>query len=264
MIITPYQDGLKQIVILNPKGGCGKTTLATNLAAYLAHRGPPPMLIDNDPNGYSSRWLERRPRGSCKINGIADCKLTTHGKRVWPSRIPRSTETIIMDTPAALGPREINELTRNADCILVPILPSAFDVHTATRFIAELLLLTQFDRRVAVVANRTRLNTKSLLMLTEVLTELETPTIGVLSNSQNYVHAADAGLSIYELPRHKAKQEVAQMDSVATWVDRVLMKTPEPEPILPAIFPALSFGRQTGGISFAGSARSGKHALDWA
>jgi chromosome partitioning protein len=233
MIIAPYRDDLSQIVILNPNGGCGKTTLATNLASYFALRGPPPMLIDNDPNGYTSRWLERRSKDSRRIHGISDCKLTILGKRTWPSRIPSETETVIVDTPAALGPREITALTRNADCILVPVLPSAFDIHTATNFIAELLLLTQFERPVAVVANRTRLNTNSLEMLTRILADLETPTIGVLRNSQNYVHAADLGLGIHEMPHHRARKDIAQMDLIANWVDQLLRRTWEPE-ITPA------------------------------
>ena len=112
-------------------------------------------------------------------------------------------------------------------------MPSAFDIHTATNFIAELLLLTQFERPVAVVANRTRLNTNSLEMLTRILADLETPTIGVLRNSQNYVHAADLGLGIHEMPHHRARKDIAQMDLIANWVDQLLRRTWEPE-ITPA------------------------------
>ena len=236
MIIAPYRDDLKQIVILNPKGGCGKTTLATNLASYLALRGPPPMLIDNDPNGYTSRWLARRPPDRSKIHGVTDYKYTLFGKHARPSRIPHETETVIIDTPAALGRQEIAELTRNADCILVPILPSAFDIHYATTFIAELLILTQFERPVAVVANRTQQNTHSLEMLLQMLNDLETPTIAVLRNSQNYVHAADLGLGIYEMPPHKVKKDIEQLDKVANWLDRLLMRTWAPGVISPFNF----------------------------
>jgi chromosome partitioning protein len=236
MIIAPHRDDLNQIVILNPKGGCGKTTLATNLASRFAIRGSRPMLIDNDPNGYTSRWLEKRPQTSRKIYGIASGKIALHTRRAQPLRIPNEIDTVIIDTPAALGLQDISELTYNADCILVPILPSVFDTQSATNFVAELLLLTQFERPIAVVANRTRQNTKSLAMLMRTLANFETPTIAVLRNSQNYVHAADMGLGIYEIPYQRAKKDVKQMERVVNWLDRQLMKTWEPGLISPVAF----------------------------
>ena len=226
MIIAPYRDDLNKIVILNPKGGCGKTTLATNLASYFALRGPPPALIDNDPKGYTVRWLEKRPRNSCEIHGVANYNLSNHATRTWQLRIPNETSTVIIDTPAALGRQEINELTYDADCILIPVLPSAIDIRYATNFIADLLLLTQFDRPVAVVANRTRQNTNSLTKLLGILTSLETPIIGVLRDSQNYLHAADLGLGIYEMPHHRVRKDVEQMDLIIDWLDQLLTRTP--------------------------------------
>jgi len=228
MTIPPYRDNLNKIVILNPKGGCGKTTLATNLASYFALRGPTPTLINCDPNGYTERWLERRPPDSCKISGIASDDFVVNGNRNWPFRTPRDAGAIIIDTPAALNRREISVLTYDADCILVPILPSAFDVQVTTKFIAELLLLTDFEVPVAVVANRTRQNTRSLAMLMRVLEHLETPNIAVLRSSQNYVHAAAHGIGIYEMPNFRVRQDLEQMDLIIDWIDRQLMKTYEP------------------------------------
>jgi len=237
MIVAPYRDDLNKIVILNPKGGCGKTTLATNLASYFALRGPPPTLIDIDPKGYTLRWLEKRPQSSCKIHGITNYKLSRHGTRTWPLSIPNETGTVIIDTPAALGRHEINELTYDADCILIPVAPSAFDVSYATNFIAELLVLTQFDRPIAVVANRTRQNTKSLAMLLRILTNLETPVIAVLRDSQNYLHAADLGLGIYEMPHHRVKKDLEQMDLLLNWLDRLLARTWDSELMSPGDAP---------------------------
>ena len=228
MTNTPYRDDLNKIVILNPKGGCGKTTLATNLASYFALRGPTPTLINCDPNGYSERWLERRPPSSCKINGIASDEFVVNGNRSWPFRTPREAGAIIIDTPAALSRREISVLTYDADCILVPILPSTFDVQVTTKFIAEVLLLTDFEIPVAVVANRTRQNTRSLAMLMRVLAILEIPNIAVLRDSQNYVHAATHGMGIYEMPHFKVRQDLEQMDLIIDWLDRQLMKAFEP------------------------------------
>ncbi|MBT8103554.1 MAG: ParA family protein [Gammaproteobacteria bacterium] len=228
MKIAPYRDDSNKIVILNPKGGCGKTTLATNLASFFALRGPAPTLIDTDPMGYTSRWLERRPKTSCMINGITIDELAMPGKHSWSLRKPKEAGAVIIDTPAALGRREIAELTDDADCVLVPVLPSAFDTHATANFIAELLLQTEFDRPVAVVANRTRQNTKSLSALLKILNNFETPTIAILRDSQNYVHAANLGLGIYELPQHRVKQDLEQMGRIIDWLDQLLLREMEP------------------------------------
>ena len=247
MTNAPYRDDLNKIVILNPKGGCGKTTLATNLASYFALRGPAPTLIDCDPKGYTERWLERRPPGSRKIKGIASDEFVMHGYRNWPFRTPKEAGAVIIDSPAGLGRRDISELTRDADCILVPVLPSIFDIQVTTSFIAELLLLTDFELPVAVVANRTRQNTKSLKMLMRILANLETPTIAVLRDSQNYVHAAAHGLGIYEMPHFRVRQDLEQMGLIIDWLDQQLMSTFEPTLIsrvnpLPNLFASSAFG----------------------
>jgi chromosome partitioning protein len=228
MFAAQHRDDVKKIVILNPKGGCGKTTLATNLASYFALRGPTPTLIDADPIGYTTRWLERRPQDSCKINSIGIDEFALHGKRLQPRHLPEEAGPVIVDTPAALGRREIAELTYDADCILIPVLPSAFDVHATAGFIAQLLLLTEFDRPVAVVANRTRKNTRSLAALLQILDGFETPTVAALRDSQNYVHAADLGLGIYELPQHRVKQDIEQMDRIVDWLDQLLTTKLQP------------------------------------
>ena len=228
MVTTPYCDDLNKIVILNPKGGCGKTTLAVNLASYFALRGPPPTLVDTDPGGYSTRWLDRRSPDRPRIIGISDKDFAMRGRRAWPFRTPKDAGAIIVDTPAALDRRAISKLTYDADCILIPILPSRFDIDVTTNFIAELLLLTELECPVAVVANRTRKNTKSLASLQRILTSLETPTIAALRDTQSFVHAAELGLGVYEMPHHKMKQEIAQIDLIIDWLDQQLMKTLEP------------------------------------
>ena len=228
MTTTPYRDDLNKIVILNPKGGCGKTTLATNLASYFALRGPTPTLIDCDPKGFTERWLERRPPESPRINGIASRDYVIRGNRNWPFRTPKESGAVIVDTPAALGPREFAELSRFANCVLVPVLPSAFDVQVTTNFIAEFLLLTDFELPIGVVANRTRKNIKSLAMLMRILANLETPTIAVLRDSQNFVHAAAQGLGVHEMPHFKVHREIEQMELIIDWLDEQLIMTTEP------------------------------------
>ena len=153
-----------------------------------------------------------------------------HATRTWQLRIPNETSTVIIDTPAALTQPDIHELTYDANSILIPILPSAIDIRYATKFIADLLLVTQIDRRdrqLAVVANRTRQNTNSFTKLMRFLTSLKIPIIAVLRDSQNYVHAADLGMGIYEMPHHRVKKDVEQMDLIINWLDGLPMRKQE-------------------------------------
>lgn len=249
MIIAPYRNNVRQVVVLNPKGGCGKTTLATNLASYYALRGSRPMLIDNDPKGYTTRWLEKRPESSSRILGISSASADIRHESNFRPRIPREIDTVIIDTPAALHQQDISRLTKNVDCILIPVLPSAFDVHVSTSFIANLLVLTQFECPVAVVANRTRKNTKSLSMLMRILANLETPTIAVLRDSQNYVYAASLGLGIYELPESRVKKDVADMHGVVSWLDRSLARTWDSATVSPFVFQPRSVLQATTGFA---------------
>lgn len=221
------RDNLHKIVILNPKGGSGKTTLATNLASYFAKRGPPPTLVDCDPHGYSMRWLSNRSAERSKVYGVeAFSKCTQAGKssqlHAWPG-----SRQLIVDLPAALPDDQLYYQTYDANSILIPITPSEIDIYSAARFIADLLLVAQFDvrsRNLAIVANRTRRNTKSLRMLMRFLSSLEIPMIAQLRDSQSYVHAAAHGIGIYEMPAYKVRQDVEQLDRVIAWLDNWRMR----------------------------------------
>ncbi|MGI9237237.1 MAG: AAA family ATPase [Woeseiaceae bacterium] len=219
---NPNYDNLHKIVILNPKGGSGKTTLATNLASYFAKRGPPPTLIDCDPLGYSMRWLDNRSSKQPKVYGIAAHQhCTDSGKdaelHAWPG-----SRQMIVDLPAAIPENKLYYETYDADSILIPITPSEIDIYSAARFIANLLLVAQFDRRkknLAIVANRTRKNTISLRMLTRFLSSLEIPVIAQLRDSQAFVHAAAQGIDICDMPTHLARNDMGQFEAIVSWLD---------------------------------------------
>lgn len=223
----PNRDNLHKIVILNPKGGSGKTTLATNLASFFARRGPPPTLIDCDPHGYSMRWLSNRSPQRPRIYGVEaydHCTQAGKGSQLhgWPG-----SSHLIVDLPAALPDDQLYYQTYDANSILIPIMPSEIDIYSAARFIADLMLVAQFDRRnrnIAIVANRTRKNTKSFRMLMRFLTSLDIPIIAQLRDSQNYVYAAAYGIGIYEMPAYKVKQDIEQMDRIVTWLDNWRMR----------------------------------------
>ena len=222
MLITPNRDNLNKIVILNPKGGCGKTTMATNLVSYYAERGPVPAIMDCDPQGSTMSWLERRPSTSAPVHGIAAFKNSMQATRSWQLRVPQETTNLIVDSPASLTHDDLREVTRDATSILVPVLPSAIDIHAASRCIADLLLVAKIDRRdrkLAVVANRTRTNTKSFQKLMRFLDSLGIPIIAIMRDSQNFVHAAEAGIGICEMPPYKVRKDIVQLEQVIEWLD---------------------------------------------
>lgn len=222
MLQRARHDKLNKIVILNPKGGCGKSTLATNLAAYYAKAGPLPTIMDFDPQGSSMAWLGRRPADAPAIHGIAAFKKTMQATRSWQLRVPEESVNLIVDSPAAVNHDDLRELTRDATSILVPVLPSSMDIHAASRCIADLLLVAKVDRRdrkLAVVANRTRKNTRSFSQLMRFLDSLGIPIIGVLRDSQNFVHAAEQGLGICDLQPSRVKHDVRQLGRVIDWLD---------------------------------------------
>ena len=222
MLTTPRNDNLNKIVILNPKGGCGKSTLATNLAACYAQHGPTPAIMDYDPQGSTMGWLDRRSGDLPEIHGIAAFKKSMQATRSWQLRVPNDTVNLLVDSPASVDHNDLRELTRDSTSILVPVLPSSMDIHAASRCIADLLLVAKVDRRdrkLAVVANRTRKNTKSFAKLMRFLDSLGIPIIAVLRDSQNFVHAAEQGVGLCEMQPSRVKTDVEQIEKIVSWLD---------------------------------------------
>jgi len=223
MLVFPNRSDLQKIVVLNPKGGCGKSTLATGLASYFALRGPLPALLDCDPQGFSMRWLERRSPARPPIHGIAAYKKSIQSARSWQLRVPNETNRLIIDTPAALEGPQIHDLTYDANHILIPVMPSPIDIRYAARFISELLMVSQLDRgnrKLGIIANRTRTNTRSLQQLMRFLTSLKIPIISTIRDSQNYVQAAGRGIGIYEMPHYKAHRDIDDFSKIVGWLEQ--------------------------------------------
>ena len=222
MLTTPRRDNLNRIVVLNPKGGCGKSTLVTNLAACYAARGASPTIMDFDPQGSAMAWLTRRPDDSQAIHGIAAYKRSMQATRSWQLRVPEETETLLVDSAAGINHDELRELTRDSSSILVPVLPSMMDTHAASRIIADLLLVAKVNRneqKLAVVANRTRKNTKSLAKLMRFLDSLGIPIIAVLRDTQNFVHTAERGIGVHEMQPSRVRKDVEQIERIVTWLE---------------------------------------------
>lgn len=223
MLISPQQDNLNKIVILNPKGGCGKSTLATNLAAFYAQQGRTPTIMDFDPQGSAISWLKRRPGSLPTIHGIAAYKKTVQTTRSWQLRVPEDTVNVIVDSPAGIGHDDLREITRDSTKILIPVLPSSMDIDAASSFITDLLLVAKAncnDRtKLAVVANRTRKHTKSLARLMRFLESLDIPIIAVLRDSQNFVDSSEEGIGLHEMLPSRVRPDLEQLERIARWFD---------------------------------------------
>ena len=178
--------------------------------------------MDYDPQASTMAWLERRPEDLPTIHGIAAYKKSMQATRSWQLRIPNDTETVLIDSPASVDHDGLRELTRDSTSILVPVLPSSMDIHAASRCIADLLLVAKVDRRdrkLAVVANRTRKNTKSFASLMRFLDSLGIPIIAVLRDTQNFVRSAEQGIGVCEMQPSRVRPDVEQIEKIANWLD---------------------------------------------
>jgi len=213
---------MQRIVVLNPKGGSGKTTIAINLASYYALQGDRPVLMDYDPQGSAARWVKKRQAGQAPIHLISAFEHDNRVTRAFQLRVPEDTGRVIVDTPAAVEAIEMPDLTANADKILVPVLPSDIDIHACSRCIASLLLVAKVrraDNRLAIIANRVRRNTRIYQSLTRFLDTLEIPIITTLRDSQNYVRGAELGLGLHEMRHHQVAEDLESWQPLLAWLD---------------------------------------------
>jgi chromosome partitioning protein len=229
---------MKRIVVLNPKGGSGKTTLAINLASYYASCQQKPVLMDFDPQGSSVRWVRKRQQAQAPIHVIAAFENDARTTRAFQMRVPPGTTHVIVDTPAALGSPRMPDITRDADKIIVPVLPSDIDIHACSRCIRDLLLVAKIrreDDRLGVVANRVRRNTLAYQSLIRFLQSLGIPIITTVRDSQNYVRAAELGIGIHEMKSYIAREDVEQWAPLIDWLEKPAEKAPAPTPASPVL-----------------------------
>lgn len=213
---------MQRIVVLNSKGGAGKTTVATNLAARYALAGKHPVLMDLDPQGSSMRWLSKRPEDAAPIHGIAAFEKSSAVTRSFQLRIPGESEAVIIDTPAGVDAQRIPEITRGADAVLVPVMPSEIDIHAAAKCIADLLLIGKVSRsqgRLGIIANRVRSNNRITQTLMRFLSSLDIPLVATLRDTQNYVRSAQTGTGILEMPDWQIRQDMDGWEQLGVWLD---------------------------------------------
>lgn len=223
MLLTlPANPDLKKILVLNPKGGSGKTTLAVNLAGYLANTGRSVALMDCDPQQSSISWLGNRPNTLPEIHGISAHKRNHSVTRSFQFRIPQGTEYLIVDSPAAVPDHQLIEYTHGAHAILVPVVPSAIDIAAASKLIEALLLRARVSRRMrrlGVVVNRAKQDTTAYRSLMSFLESLSISVVSILQDSQNYVRAAELGMCIHEMPFGEARCDLSRWLDLTAWLE---------------------------------------------
>lgn len=212
---------MQRIIVLNPKGGSGKTTIASNLAACYAVDGCRPALMDLDPQGSSMRWLRKRPDEQPRIHGIAAFEKSATVTRSWQLRVPPECGAVIVDTPAGLDAHSLPEITRAADAVLVPVMPSDIDIHATAKCIADLLLVAKIrrsEKRIGIVANRVRANTLVSQSLMRFLGSLDIPLVTILRDTQNYIRSAESGIGVYEMARWQVQQDLDAWQQLKDWL----------------------------------------------
>jgi chromosome partitioning protein len=205
---------MRHIMVMNAKGGCGKSTLATNIASYFANEGATVALADYDSQRSGLDWLDRRPSNRPEIAGVA-------GFDGGLRRVPRTADIVVIDAPARSHGKELIDLVKHAETIVVPVLPSTIDMQATTTFLDELRNVSKIERKQAkfgLVANRVRDNTLIFDDLDEYLTSAKAPYIAALREAQNYVRAYTRGLGIFELPEYLAWPDWDEWEPLTSWL----------------------------------------------
>lgn len=214
---------MRTILVINSKGGAGKTTLTTNLASYYASQKLRTAILDYDPQGSSLQWLRQRPGHFERIHGASAApangaaRLNSHSK--W---VPDGTEALIIDAPAGTSGLLLKELVRKSHFILIPVAPSPIDIHATADFVKDLYLVggaRASQAKIAVVANRVRQSSPGYEALERFLAALKLPFLTRISDSDNYIRAAGSGMGVFEMEEVSTHAERQELMPIFRWLD---------------------------------------------
>ena len=207
---------MQTILVANPKGGSGKTTLATNVAGWLAGKRQQVALQDLDPQGSSGEWLARRPALFPRILAAPPSARSRDMKE-------SGAQWLVVDTAAGLHGEDLRDALRRADVLLVPLTPSAFDMAATQHFLAAIhgyKAVRKGELAIGMVAMRVDARTLSAAELDEFLKAFDLPLVTHLRDTQVYVHCARDGASVFDLPRSRGEQDWDQWKSLTRWIAR--------------------------------------------
>jgi len=204
---------MRSVLVANPKGGAGKTTLATNLAGHFANQGKKTTLCDLDRQQSALRWMAFRDAGLPPVTGyFAGNQLVVD--------LPREADWVVVDAPAGLQGYKLSDYLRAVDKVIIPLVPSIFDMAATEDFLASIRNEIRGQRsKVGIVAMRVDPRTKAAGMLEEFLKHFDLPILGYLRNTQNYVNVAATGATVFDPPRAKHRRDVEQWSDITQWLN---------------------------------------------
>jgi chromosome partitioning protein len=208
-------------LVINPKGGSGKTTVTVNLASYFAATGVPTAVMDYDPQGSSLNWLSLRPPHAKQIRTANAARQRATPLRSMAMYVPPDTQQLIIDAPAGACGMVLQEMLERASCILVPVTPSTIDIHATANFVKETLLTQHLQARklpIGVVANKVRRSMPSYAPLQWFLNSLNLKLIARLVDSDVYLKVAEAGIGIYDMDPNFSASERQQFAPIGEWI----------------------------------------------
>jgi len=218
---------IKRILVTNSKGGCGKTTIATNIASHYALNGLNVRLFDHDNQGSSLAWVNRRPDYLNHINGVDASQKNDHRHtRSWQLRVPPETDIAIIDSYAGADISDLVALFQTNDSVLIPVLPSPIDIHATAHFIKKILTIGKSRKkmiRLAVVANRVRKNTIMYNSLDRFLLSLKIPFISTLRDTQLYTRAIEQGVGVQEIKSSTSKRDRDEWAPIFKWIEEPMV-----------------------------------------
>jgi chromosome partitioning protein len=202
------------VVVANPKGGVGKSTLSTNIAGYFASKGHNVMLGDADRQQSSKLWLGLRPSAARPITSF---EISTD----MVAKPPKGTTHVVLDTPGGLHGWRMKDVLKMADKVIVPLQPSVFDIFATRAFLDE---LAQHSRagsfKVGIVGMRVDARTIAADKLHEFVDGLDLPVLGYLRDTQNYIHLAARGLTLFDVAPSRVEKDLEQWQSLSAFLDK--------------------------------------------
>lgn len=204
---------MRHVLVANAKGGSGKTTLATNLAGYFANAGQQVSLSDTDRQQSSAQWLMRRPASAPPIHILPN-----------KSKPNTNTDWLITDSPAGLRDDKLQEAVKQADCIIVPIQPSAFDIGAAQDFLTVLQqekAIRKHKTFVALVGSRVNSRTHAAVALADFMEQSGFPVLAYLRSAQTYVTAAEQGITLFDMRPSIVAQDLEQWAALLEWIEGI-------------------------------------------
>jgi chromosome partitioning protein len=213
---------MRTVLVINSKGGCGKTTVTTNLASYYAAAGAKVAVKDYDPQGSSLQWLKSRPAHLVRIHGANAAPQKAHLLRSLQTFVPPDTGMLLVDAPGGVKGILLQELIGKAEFVVIPVGPSSIDVHATADFLKDLLLLGRVrsrNIRVAVVANRVRSSMPVYEPLERFLKSLSLPFLTRIRDSDTYIRAAEQGVGVFEMEPSETRAEREEVLPIVRWLD---------------------------------------------